>query len=222
MTIRDVLAIPLGLLCTAALVGLTLYGATGVLQQDVLVRDLRAHGDTTPGVITTITEGYSPRSGVSYRREVAYLDGLTTHDTLRCRCSAVGDSVTVVYDKDHPARAMTGSRLDGWSRLVYLPATILLALAIALVSLWVASGSKLAAWKYRVIRYGDPRAHAQKHSRNAREYIAFVNTHQRRPEATSGEPAEAALASWWMTIQTDAPDTREARLVADVLTITRL
>lgn len=117
---------------------------------------------------------------------------------------------------------MTTNRLDGWTRLIYLPFVILLLFSAALVSVWVAVGGKLAASRYRVLRFGDPRAKAQKRSRDASDYIAFVNTHQRRPEFTSGEPAEAALASWWVTIQADAPDCREARLVTDVLTLTRL
>jgi hypothetical protein len=222
-TIKDALVIAVGLLAVACITGGAVWGTVAVVHDDVLVHELRTHGTSTPGVVTSITETYSGRFRMrSYHRDITYLDGLTTQDSIRCRCSTVGNPVTVVYDPKDPERAMTSNRLGGWTRLIYLPVVLLLVVAAVLVSGWVATAAKIAAWRYRVLRYGDPRARAQERSRTAKDYIAFVNTHQRRPELTAVEPAEAALASWWSTIQTDAPDSREARLVTDVLAITRL
>jgi hypothetical protein len=221
-TVTDALAVPLGLLATAGLRTLTVWGGLVVAHDDVLVHDLRARGVTTRGVVTSVVETYSARSGVGYRRDVSYLGGHTIHDSGRCRCDAVGDHVAVVYDPDRPERAMTTKRLDGWSRLDYLPVAVLAVLSALTVIVWVSLAAKLTAWKVRVLRHGDPRAHSRERARVARDYIAFVNSHQRSPALTGGEPDEQGLASWWVTVQTVAPHSREVRLVIDVLTVTGL
>lgn len=213
----------LQLLAAVALVGVTALAVTLLVREDELVRDLRAHGVVTTGVVTAVTDSSGPRSVGGYRRDVTYRDGLTTVDTVRCRCSAVGDPVTVVHDPDRPERAMTVGRLDAWTRWWFLPAGLLLVLPSCLVVVpWTGLGVLLVSRRYRLARYGDPRVPAEERAGRARDYVAFVNTHQRRPDPTSGDPVEADLARWWEAVQVDARGTREVRLVTDVLALTRL
>ncbi|KQR17312.1 DUF3592 domain-containing protein [Cellulomonas sp. Leaf334] len=222
-TVKDALRIPFRLLVAASLVGLFVVVTADVVHDDLLVQHLRAHETaSTTGVVTGVTERHYRRFGVRYHREVTYLDGLTTTDTSRCRCSAVGDRVAVTYDESQPERAMATDRLEGWTRLAYLPVAMILLLTAVLVGAWTFFATQRAASGHLAVRYRDHRARARERSRNAQDYVAFVNTHQRRPDPASGDPVESALASWWVVLQRDAPDSREARLVADVLTITRL
>ncbi|QHT56813.1 hypothetical protein GXP71_12490 [Cellulomonas sp. H30R-01] len=221
-TVKKALAVPVGLLATAAFVGVAALMIAFLVREDALARDLRADGVATTGVVTavTVTGG---RGGLNYRLDVTYLDGLTTVDGSGCPCSLVGDQVTVVHDPHDPERAMTAGRLAGWTRWWFLPAVLLLVLPSGLVVVgWASLGGQVVAQRYRVARYGDPRVHAAERARRAGEYVAFVNEHQRRPEPTSGDVVEAGLASWWVAVQEDAPDCRETRLVADILALTRL
>lgn len=222
-TVKKVLALAVALLATVTFVGGTALAVTSLVREDALARDLRTHGVTTTGVVTAVSVSSGGRGGVSYRLDVTYLDGLTTVDGSGCSCSVVGDRVTVVHDPHDPERALTAGRLAGWTRWWFLPAALLLVLPSGLVVVgWASLAVQLVTWRYRVARYGDPRLLAEERARRAGEYVAFVNEHQRRPEPTSGDVAEVGLASWWAGVQADAPDSREARLVADVLALTRL
>lgn len=222
-TVKKALAVAVALLATAAFVAVSALVIGFLVREDALARDLRAHGVATTGVVTAVTESSGGRGGVSYRLDVSYLDGLATVVGSGCPCSRVGDRVTVVHDPHDPERAMTAGRLAGWTRWWFLPAAVFLVLPSGLVVVgWVSLGVQVAARRYRVARYGDPRVLADERARRAGEYVAFVNEHQRRPGPTSGDVVEAGLASWWAEIQADAPDTREVRLVADVLALTRL